>query len=145
MKTNKVLYEIKTLNNLIKRKVGKSLGEHHMDELTMAHGWILKYINNSSEDVFQKNIEQHFMIRRSTATQMLNLLEKKEMITRTSVEYDARLKKLTLTPKAKECELKVNEQMIKIENQISSDIPKEDIEVFLRVIKQMKDNINKGK
>ena len=51
-------------------------------------------------DIYQKDIEKAFQIRRSSATGILQLLEKNGFIYRETVEWDARLKKLLPTPKS---------------------------------------------
>lgn len=48
-------------------------------------------------DIFQKDLEAQFKLRRSTVSSMLNNLEKKGFIRREPVDYDARLKRLSLT------------------------------------------------
>ena len=62
-------------------------------------GWIIGYLyQNRDKEVFQRDIQEQFSIRRSTVTGILQLMEKNGLITRSSVERDARLKKLELTP-----------------------------------------------
>ena len=50
--------------------------------------------------MFQRDLQAHFSVRRSTVTGLLQLMEKKGLITRSSVAQDARLKKIQLTPRA---------------------------------------------
>lgn len=50
--------------------------------------------------VYQRDIEAEFKIRRSSVSSVLNTMEKNGLITRHSVEKDARLKELVLTAKA---------------------------------------------
>ena len=46
-------------------------------------GWIIDYIYDRGNDpVFQRDIEKEFTIRRSTATELLKLMEKNGLITR---------------------------------------------------------------
>ena len=63
--------------------------------------WVIGYLSeHEGKDVFQRDLEEEFSVRRSTATGILQLMEKNELITREPVSHDARLKKLVLTPKA---------------------------------------------
>ena len=69
-------------------------------ELSGARGMVLGDIvraNRSGRDVYQRDIEQWFNIRRSSVTAMLQGLEQDGFITRCSVEKDARLKRLVAT------------------------------------------------
>ena len=71
-------------------------------ELTNMQKRVLHYIlfQSLKKDIYQKDIEKEFQIRRSTATGILQLLEKKRFVIRETVEWDARLKKLVPTAKA---------------------------------------------
>lgn len=89
---------IKKANNSVTRnadKFAQTLG------LTSVQISIIDYIaHNEEKDVFQRDIEKEFNIRRATATSSLKLMEDRNLITRTPVKKDARLKQLKLTPKA---------------------------------------------
>lgn len=70
-----------------------------LDELTIMHARILGYLYwHPDRDVFQKDIEGTFNITRSSVAGIVKLMEQKGYILRQSVEGDARLKKLSLTP-----------------------------------------------
>ena len=63
---------------------------------------VLHYIlfESLNRDIYQRDVEKEFQIRRSTATGTLQILEKNGFITQDPVKEDARLKKLTPTAKA---------------------------------------------
>lgn len=67
------------------------------------------YTNSEYRDVFQRDIEAEFDIRRSSVTSVLNGMERNGFINREPVKEDARLKKLVLTDKAVEMSTHVNE------------------------------------
>ena len=54
-------------------------------------------IMRDGEDVYQRDIETFFKLRRSTVSSLLNTLERKGLLRREPVPHDARLKKLVLT------------------------------------------------
>ena len=62
---------------------------------------VLRYILMSTlhRDVYQKDIEEEFQIRKSTATGILKLMEKHGFIRRESAQQDARLKRIVPTKK----------------------------------------------
>ena len=108
--------EIRTLNNCVKRFV-QSSKPPELQESTGVHGWAIRYFyENRDKDIFQRDFEERFSIRRSTATNMLKLMEKNGIITRESVDYDARLKKIVLTEKAIEIHKKAVKNIEKIES-----------------------------
>ncbi len=135
--------EISKVNNMMKRKCKNSSAlEEHEDEITRKNGWIIGYLaSNRDKDIFQKDIEYNFSIRRSTVSGILQLMEKKGYVNRESVSYDARLKKLTLTEKAWEY---YNKAMVKVdesETMLRNDLNDEEIETFLRILDKIKHNI----
>ena len=73
-----------------------------MDSLTNMQRHVLHYIllQSMSRDIYQKDVEAEFQIRRSTATGILQLLEKNGFILRKAEDRDARLKKIVPTEKA---------------------------------------------
>ena len=60
----------------------------------------LRQAQNENRDIFQRDIEEVFRIKRSSVTSVLQTLEKNGLIIRESIPEDARLKKLVLTDKA---------------------------------------------
>ena len=57
--------------------------------------------DHADTEIYQKDIEQEFKVSRATASNMLQLMERKGLIVRESVSCDARLKKISLTRKRK--------------------------------------------
>ncbi|MCX7714986.1 MAG: MarR family transcriptional regulator [Clostridia bacterium] len=136
-------FEIKTLSHLIKRRIDKFAGGTNHSGLTGGHGWIIGYLYDKSKtrDVFQRDLEAEFSIRRSTATGILKLMEKNGLIVKEPVEKDARLKKLVLTPKAVALHEKVISEFNKMEEQLSRGLTEEEKEMFFKVIDKIKNNI----
>lgn len=136
-------FELKVLSNMIKRRISAIKATEHAEQLTGMQGWIIGYLYDRREvkDVFQRDVEADFTIRRSTATGILQLMEKNGLIYREPVSYDARLKKLVLTPKAisnHEATMKAIHQM---ENDIKSGLTEEEIEQFFSILDKIKKNV----
>lgn len=137
-------FEIKTVHNLLKRNFESSPVNKKLKNLTGMQRWIIGYLSdNEGKDIFQRDLEEEFSVRRSTATGILQLMEKNDLITRESVSYDARLKKLVLTPKAIEIQKIITEGIRRNEEMLCEGISQEDLEVFLKVIKQIRKNLEK--
>lgn len=91
--------QLRCTDNLVFRRLNEIAREMGVEDITAMHGWILHYLyDNRGRDIYQRDIERHFSVTRSTTTNILQLMEKKQYITRESVPQDARLKKLELTP-----------------------------------------------
>lgn len=62
-------FELRTVNNMLHRQIIASENIKRVDELTGATGWLIGYlVHNRDRDIFQKDIEKEFSIRRSTAS-----------------------------------------------------------------------------
>ena len=131
-------FDIRTLSILIKRYIDGSATKQYVDNLTGTHGWVIGYLyDNRDHDVYQRDLETQFSIRRSTATGILQLMEKNELILREPVESDARLKKLVLTEKALDIHKMVEEDRKRTEEQLTKDIDAQELAIFQKVLKQM--------
>ena len=88
---------INTLSHQLKRQM--CVQEEEDSLTTNMQRLVLHYIlfQSLQRDIYQKDVEKEFQIRRSTATGTLQILEKNGFITREPVKQDARLKKLMPT------------------------------------------------
>ena len=137
-----VIFKIRNVSNLIKRRAEEIINKNHNYDLTSRHILIAKYLNeNQDKDIFQKDIEEKFCIRRSTVTSVLNLMEKNGMIRRERVECDARLKKIVLTDKAKDIHTKIISEITVMEDMILKGIDEEELKVFNSTLDKIRDNI----
>ena len=138
--------EIKMLSNMIKRSIddGRTDEEREaINEITGVQGWIIGYTleKSKTQDVFQRDIEKAFNIRRSTATGILQLMEKKGYIQREQVVHDARLKKLTLTPKAIELHHVIMKRITEVEDKLKSGLSEGEIMFFFEIMEKIRKNI----
>ena len=136
--------EICCVANLIRREVDNySFGYcNGAERITRMNVWIIEYIyKKGSSDVFQKDLEKELSITRSTASKIIDLMEQKGLIERSSVEYDARLKKLSLTSKAVEfCD--EMERISKIVyDKVMKGFTKEEEEVLIGFMQRIKKNM----
>ena len=134
-------FEIRTLNNLVKRYFERHKPQEFR-ESTGVHGWAIRYFyENRGRDIFQRDFESRFSIRRSTATNMLKLMEKNGIIRREAVDYDARLKKIVLTQKAIEIHKKATQDIEKLENELKKGLTEEEITSFYKILDKIKANL----
>lgn len=122
MKEKRIGIEIRILANLICRCLNElGFNEEH-NGLTGPQGLVLGYLyDHQDKDIFQKDIEATFNIRRSTATGLLQCLEGNGFVKRVSVDYDARLKKIVLTTKAHEFKELLESHIQKMEEILVKD------------------------
>ena len=138
-------FQLKFINNLIRRRMDVRFSEQGLGELSGMQGPMVGYIydNCKKQDIFQKDIEKVFNIRRSTATVMLQNLELKGFITRQAVEHDARLKKIMVTEKAEQYSLRIWEQIDEFHRELEQGITEEEKEEFSRILDKIQQNLTK--
>lgn len=133
-----ILNDVRLLHNLIRQKVMGLSEVKEMGRVTGGHGYVLGFLNDCSDkDVFQKDLEKRFGIRRSTVTEVLNRMEKNGLIARKTVEYDSRLKKIELTEKGKDiCNL-FEKRIAEMENGIARALSDEEAATFKTLIEKL--------
>ena len=135
-------YENKRLENELHSRMAAYRAPVGGEDLTMMQCWIIRFLyEHEEEEVYQRDIEAEFSIARSTATGILKLMEKKGYIRRVSVERDARLKKLELTALGVNMEEGTIRNINQMETLLRQGISDEELEVFFRVIRKMRSNI----
>ena len=145
METKPIGFVIKNLSRMIGRRADSSAGRKHLDSLTGTNGWIIGYLaHNTDREVFQKDIENHFAVRRSTVSRVVTLMEQKGLVERHGVDADARLKRLVLTDKAWEIHAEIQNDLEALEKRLVSGISDEELAVFRRVADKMMENIDDG-
>jgi DNA-binding MarR family transcriptional regulator len=135
---------MRMLNNAIKRYLDRNSRKIEMDSMTSSNTWIIMHIYNSSEDVFQRDLENEFGVTRSTASKALILLEKKGFIKRESVSHDARLKKLTLTEKSLEIAKNIREDGEKMDAQIMKGFSEQELEALYSYLDRIQTNLEEA-
>ena len=134
--------EIHSLSNLIMRYVENTSAKKQIESITGTNSWIIKYIDDHKDtDIFQRDLERKFGITRSTASKVINLMVEKGLILRESVSYDARLKKLVLTPKAQKIAQRITQDVQEIDAAISRGFSEEELKLLHQYIKRIKQNV----
>ncbi len=137
-------FEIRRLDHMLARNVQARVKAAGLDEVTLMHGWIIRSLyEKRDEDIFQKDIEQHFSIGRSTVTNIIQLMEKKGFVLRESVEHDARLKKVVLTEKGVLSHEMIENLIENLDMSLVEGITDEELSVFYSVVKQLTENLSR--
>ena len=135
-------YAVKSLNLRIGRMIRNIPAVRENGNLTTFQIWILNYLfRNRDRDVFQRDVEAEFDIRRSTATQLLKGMEESGFINRTPVDYDARLKKIVLTESAEEVRKQIQAQIDKAEYHMTSGFTPEELDAFFGYVDRFVRNL----
>ena len=135
-------FSLRLLNNAIKRQAHLMAPPPFCECATHLHGMIIGYLaENPQRSLFQKDVENEFHIRRSTASAVLKLMEKNGLVRRESVPQDARLKRLVPTDQALAIHTQLVQSLQALDDLLLRDISPADRETFFRVVEQMRQNL----
>ncbi len=140
-KDTRIGFEIRTIHNMIGVHV-----EHHMKakghDLTQMQAWVIGYLyGRQGQDTYQRNIEEEFHVSRATATNILKVMERKELIERKSVDTDKRLKKIYLTKQAVAIQKDAIEDMQFVEQMLVQGLSEEEVVRFKQMLGVVHDNV----
>ena len=142
---HKIGKEIKCLSNQIRRRIINLESIKKLDKMSGANSYILSYIyNRGGTPTYQKDIEKEFNITRSTASNIIKLMETKGMIIRQSVDKDQRLKKLILSDEAINICKDISLEIKEFENSLAKGLSDEEIILFNNIINKIKNNLKEG-
>lgn len=99
---------------------------------------IIKYIaSRADEDVFQRDIEKKFEIRRSSVSGVLSLMEQNGLIIRESVKGDARLKRIVLTERARRLDSEIKEHIERLEDRMKQNLTPDEVKMFFGIMNKI--------
>ena len=136
--------DVGRLINMVSHQLKRQMCFHREEsELTNMQKRVLHYIlfQSLKQGVYQRDIEKEFQIRRSTASGILQLLEKNGFVVRESVEEDARLKKIVPTEKAEGVREEILSNIRYMEKILKQGISGEDMKTCMNVLAQMSENL----
>ncbi len=140
---NSIGFEIKEINDLIIKKLTRDSVCENRCFISPTQVKVVTYLDHNKErKIYQKDIEEFLKSKRSTVSGILNTMEKNNLIERKNDSFDLRLKQIVLTKFANEKIKKIKNEIIKINRNLEKNITQEDLKIFFKVTKQIKDNIN---
>ena len=139
---NNIGFNIRRLSNYIKRDIEKSSVSQIIDLPKGVNGWAIGYFyENREKQIFQRDFENRFSIRRSTASNILKTMEQNGFIKRVSVENDARLKRIILTDKAVKIHQDIMNDITNREERMRKGFSDSEIDAFLSMINRFITNL----
>lgn len=132
--------EISIFDKRIHRAIGKEAAKYG---ITDVQSRILGFIQHNADkrDIFQKDIEEHLDIRRSSVTSVLQLMEKNGYIKRVSVSEDARLKKIILTEKGLKTQKCIFDFILKFEKSLRDELSDDEFRTLIDLINRLSSKI----
>ena len=102
------------------------------------HGWVMRYLyENRDRVICQKDIEHTFDIRRSTVTNIIQLMEKKGYVERSRSEEDRRVVLVSLSEKGEKAYFHHRMFHEKMVMEVLDGMDKEETEVLTRALTKL--------
>ena len=135
---------IQIVSRQLKRNMDETLSQYNV---TGVQSMVIGYIYKKSQkgEVFAKDIEEEFDMRKATVTGIIQLMETNGLIERKAKEGDCRLKSIVLTPKSLEIKKVVKKQIDIEEKNIVNEMTKEEQKQFLELLKRASSNLENCK
>lgn len=131
---------IHILSRQIKRRLDEAVSKFDVTSVQCA---MIGFISNKGkkEDVFAKDIESNFNMRRATVAEVLSLMEKNDLIKREVSCEDGRLKKIILTKKSLKIKESFEKEIKKVEKELVDGITENERQELVRLINKMSENL----
>jgi len=132
--------EVQNVANRFRR-----LGDENLQKegITISQLRVIAYISRHGEKpVYQKELEEHFNIRRSSVTGLLQNMEKSGILLRTSCEKDARVKIVSLTEKGRDLDEKLKSYIQSLESELMKGFDGEEKALLYGFLIRMLENLD---
>lgn len=131
--------ELRNLMNLIVRYTHKDVNQ---SQLSMPHGAIIKYlIENNQRKIHPSDLEDVFMMRKSTTSRMLKLIEQNGFIEMIPDDIDSRKKIIKVTSKSQKFFQSMNNRIMNLERIMIKNVSDDELQVFMNVLGKIKQNL----
>ena len=139
--------ELLTLNRTISKQINlisrEVFEDNELPPLSPLEAWIIGYLyRNPGKTLYQKDVEAEFHVSRSTVTRTVQNMEKLGLLERSTNGQDQRMKQVRITPKASQLHENLHADIFRrVDERIMEGISEEDMEIFYRVLEQMRRNL----
>ncbi len=135
--------DILVIVNLIRHKInGSEKLSVVQKEISRRQAAVIGIIDEyQGKPIFQKDISRILKIRRSTATSMLQDMEREDLIKRVPVGGDMRLKQLLLTEKSMRFAMLIREEFTMIQETIIRGFSEDEKKQFRNYLERIKENL----
>lgn len=136
--------EIRIISNLMRRRLDSSAVMTRSKNITGTGGWLLGYLYaNRDRDIYQRDVEKEFSIRRATSSKVITRLEDKGFVRRESVDCDARLKKLVLKEEGIKIQRDVCRELDDFDEKLISVLTEDEQKTLFELLGKIKDSLEK--
>lgn len=115
--------------------------------LTSIQSRMLGYVyfqRRQEKNVFQRELEEEFKIRKSSVTSVIQILEKKGLVRRIGVPGDARKKELVLTEQGIAVQEAVLERLNRLEDMVNQALSEEERKLWFSCIRKIETRLEEA-
>ena len=135
-------FHIRELSILLSRKIDHEAIQNDIENISHPQAMVIHFISrNHPREIHQKDIEEELSIRKPTASQLLDRMEKSGLVERRVSSKDKRRNQIILTDKAIDSVKQIKHVLKDIEKTLQQDLTEDEIATFLQVVEKMKKNI----
>ena len=139
-----LLFEIKELYHLIGKAMFMDMELKDDYKPTATQVRFIDFLSNHEDMIVTgKLLEEHFHISKATVSDVLNTMEKHNIIIRTISKDDTRVKEINLNEEFKKRHEMFNKEFLKMHGIVTENISSDELNKFNETLNKMKDNINK--
>lgn len=146
------MQEIRHIGRLFRiseNAIAQEIHRHHEElGITSSQAFMLLYLTRRSlkgdVPIYAKDAEQHFSVKHSSISGVLQRLESKGFITFQQDDSDRRCKQIAVTEKALKIHHEIENQIRATEAKILDGMNPDEQEIFLRLLKKAADNLTEG-
>lgn len=139
-----IIREIKNLNISIGKMLFSSKDEilgKHPKPLQIE---IINYLSkNQDKVIYQKDLEENLKISKAAISEVLTSMEKNGFIEKINDTSDARRKRVVVSSETKKVHEDIEKRIDKLNDNLLDGISDDDLNIFIKVINKLKDNMKK--
>lgn len=133
---------LKSTTNSVMRYIERADGPKRFANITGNNHRIIVYLAESKNDeIYQKDFEEAFSIKRSTASRVLQRMEDKGLLVREKADHDARQRKLSLTEKSRGIYEEIVDDVKKIEHAILEGFTDKEKQTLFHLLDRIQKNV----
>lgn len=124
------------------RSISAAMGDDADEVFSGRNLWVLRYVKeHEGEAVYQRDLEKAFRLRRSTISNMIDLMVQKQFLAREQAQGDKRLKRLILTEKGEAILAEVTHSVGELETALRGQYTPEEYNEFFMFLERLCDSL----
>ena len=140
---SQTMLRLHMLEKSIRKSFERSPVVQDLNTLTGMHCWIIGYLaDHEPEDIYQRDLEKEFGSCRSAISKMLAAMEHNGLVVRERVASDDRLKKIVLTPLAKQYIEQIRAENRRLEDALTCGFSAEELDTLVSYLTRMQNNLS---